>query len=135
MKILEVHTFDHVKSMLESPDAENAVMGFEILKNATLCKENIVYMLWMIEEADIPRDHWFNHTPEIMDTLQKITSISINHKTFSPSEIMRIMRAYGEELPENNYEVFAERYARYMEKLLPIGTSLQFKVQLKITRL
>lgn len=132
MHVLETNTFERIKAMLESSDMENAVLGFQCLKEATLCKENITYILWMIQEANVAKDDWFSHAPEIMDQLGKIVSLSVH---LSPSEIMRIMRSYGEDLPKNNYDVFADRYAKYLEKLLALGSSLQFKVELKITRL
>jgi hypothetical protein len=134
MKILELSTFENVKAMLESPDKENMHVGFQCLKEAGLCKENLAYILWMIHEVDLPRDTWIMELEDISESLQKMLAVSITHKTFSPNEIIRIMQVYDEHLPENNYAVFADRYAKHVERLLG-SKGEKFKVQIKITKL
>lgn len=142
MKVLEAHTFENVKAMLESPDQENVVVGFQCLKEATLCKENLVYILWMISETNIELSKWKTEVPSITTLLDEVLGGDpmYHYSSISAPEILRIMKSYGD-LPANNYGVFADRYAKYLEKsfsdaLVALSSGPpKFKVELKITKL
>lgn len=131
--ILEKNTYENVKAMLESPDEENKVMGFQCLKQGGLNKGNLVYILFLLQEADITLSWWRKEVPEIVKGLEKIFNRSLEGQVFSFSEIKKYIKSY--ELSIDDYQFYMERFAIALQEDMSFeNPSGPFKIKIKITK-
>jgi len=112
-------------AMLESPDEENKVVAFECIKNTDL-KTNMVYIILLMKEANIKREFWVEHVPEITRTVE-----SIIHKIYdiSFSRILNVIHRYTLSLEDKQF--LMDRYAKYLEKCLELDKDLVIEIKIK----
>ena len=112
-------------AMLESPDHENKVVAFECIKNTDL-KTNMLYVMLLVKEANITRDTWFAHVPEIVKTLEEIL-----HRFYdiSFSRILNVIHLYT--MPVEDKQFLMDRYAIELQKKLKLGKDLVVEIKIK----
>ena len=125
MEKLDKNTYANMLAMLESPDEENKVVAFECIKNTDL-KTNMVYIILLMKEANIKREFWVEHVPEITRTVE-----SIIHKIYdiSFSRILNVIHRYTLSLEDKQF--LMDRYAKYLEKCLELDKDLVIEIKIK----
>ena len=109
--ILEKDTFENVKNMLESSDVENAVVALECIENADFLK-NLVYILFLYKESNVPLLTWLNHAPKTCNKLRQLNK----SYAFSYKSILNFLQKYN--CDRDSYVFFAKRYADNLMKLV-----------------
>jgi len=125
MEKLDKNTYVNMLAMLESPDHENKVVAFECIKNTDL-KTNMLYVMLLVKEANITRDTWFAHVPEIVKTLEEIL-----HRFYdiSFSRILNVIHLYT--MPVEDKQFLMDRYAIELQKKLKLGKDLVVEIKIK----
>ena len=82
--IIDKHTFESVKAMLESPDQENLVLGMTTLQNLDFVK-NIVPIMCLIKKTDIKESEWKTHAPELVKNVESVFQGGLQFKNISIS--------------------------------------------------
>jgi hypothetical protein len=103
---LNSESYASVKAMLESPDEENRVMGFECIENSDL-RNGLVYILFLLKEANVPDTEWMDHAKRTVAFLKTLVSSGLTFRT-----IIKKLREY--QVDSASYEFFIERYGEYI---------------------
>jgi hypothetical protein len=116
--ILGRDTYEQLKSMLESPDQENAIVALSCIE-ASDFKSNITYVLLMMHEADIDFKMWKEHAAE---TIKKYTTLGISGGSLNYKKILNVSLMYN--CPLEDIQFFMDRLALHMKeqvnlKILP----------------
>lgn len=106
--VLGRDTYEQLKSMLESPDSENAIVALSCVE-ASDFKANITYVLLMMKEADVEFELWKKHAAE---TLKKYRALGIMKGHLTYKKIMEVIIQYKVSL--DDIQFFMNRFALYM---------------------
>jgi hypothetical protein len=107
---LERNTFQKIKSMLESPDKENVLMGMSCIENSDF-KQNLTYIMLMLKEANVSIDEWKNNAKKTLDLL---TSVGIDwEQSITFKVIHKVMEDF--EVPESDIKFYEERFAEFVK--------------------
>jgi len=109
--ILAKDTYENVKDMLESPDPENTVVGLTCIENADF-RDNLIYILCLIKESDIPAKQWETHAPETAKQFTNLFKGSITYSSITWYNIMIYMQMYN--APFEDYQFLMDRYALHL---------------------
>ena len=113
--ILAKDTYENVKDMLESPDHENTVVGLTCIENADF-RDNLIYILCLIKESDIPAKQWEKHAPETAKQFKNLFKGSITYSSITWNNIMTYMQLY--DAPFEDYQFLVDRYALHLVNVL-----------------
>lgn len=113
---LNKDNYDTVKAMIESPDPESVVLGLQCIENSDL-KDNLVYILLMMKEANVDWREWRNNAPIITQSVENVIQAS-NRQTIyrdyglmlTYDFILKVMRSYH--VSREDYDFFMEHYAK-----------------------
>lgn len=103
-------TYDQLKSMLESPDEENAIVALSCIE-ASDFKSNITYVLLIMKEADVDFQLWKAHAAETMKKYRAL-GIMTGHLTYK--KIMEVILQY--KCPLEDIQFFMNRFALHMKE-------------------
>lgn len=113
--VLSRDTYESVKTMLESPDKENQVVGITCIENSDF-KMNIAYILLLVHETNIVPSMWKDHAPETSKMYSTLLKADISGATTTYIEILKLMAQY--EVEQEDYQFFMTRYSTHLTKVI-----------------
>ena len=130
---LERDTYVNVKKILESADTEDHTVAFECIENSDT-KTNLIYILLLIKETNIPMKDWTLKCNKTMTLLNKIYEIpDLNNMNYSL--LIKLLNVY--KASAEDYQFFMDRYAEHIKNKLnkdagnKIIESLQIIIKIK----
>lgn len=124
---LTQETYYNIKSMLESPDEENLLIGLSCVENSDL-KLNLTYVLLLFKECNILQKNWVKHAPKTMELLKNVLGQNYN-ATITFNIIMENMAIY--KVPEEDYQFLMNRYAGHLLKKFKNLEDIQIIIKTK----
>ena len=108
---LERDTYLNVKKMLESVDSNDHVVAFECIENCDT-KTNLIYILLLIKETNIPLKSWMHHCSVTLSIINKIYEIpDLNRMSYSI--LIKLLNVY--KAPSEDYQFLIDRYAEHVK--------------------
>ena len=123
-------TYENVKAMLESSDKSNMKLGFECLENIDF-KENLVYILMLLQECNLDWREWLEHSPDTYKYLDKSLKLDMK-KPFGFRDVGRLALTYSNS--EEDFQFVMDKYSQHLVKLFNkiAGKELVNEVTIKI---
>lgn len=123
-------TYEQLKSMLESSDQENIVVGLSCIE-ASDFKSNITYVLLLMHEADVSYKMWKEHAAE---TIKKYTTLGISQGDLNYKKILNVSLMYNS--PLEDIQFLFDRLSLHMKKeinsKIPPGEKIITELKIQI---
>lgn len=132
--VLEKNTYGSVLKMLNSVDKDDVKLAFDVIINAELNKNNLIYILFLYKESNLHSNDWKRYAEKVYNKLQSIfkqnnlTVINI----LNIFQIREIMTKYENDLSEEDYiffvnKLFHDYFRRFdFKKIKNIEINIEF---------
>ena len=110
--------FENVRRMLESPDAENQVLGLAILEEQNF-EENMAFILLAKKYTHATNAMWEEHAPTIYKSLGDIPDLNLD-KVFTFKVILKALTVM--KAPYDQIQFYLSTFSAYLlEQLKSLG--------------
>ncbi len=127
--ILQKDTYENVKSMLESPDEENVMVGLSCIENCDQ-SANLIYILCLIKETNISSSLWVKHAPETTELFKNLFKGSITFSSITWNNIIVYTQVYDTTIED--YQFLMDRFALYLKDMFNQGKDVIESVTITI---